>query len=95
MLKIILWQRFYYKNIKLSNQKNVKSTLNMKVKCSIVIIFSLISVSTGVGYKISKIDKCIGNDKQISVEKCYVIDDYLLNLRINFLVGIDYSIVRK
>ena len=62
---------------------------------SFIIIFSVINTSSQVGYKIPKIGKCVGNGKQISVEKCYVIDDYLLNIRVNFLVGIDYSVVRN
>ena len=67
----------------------------MKVHFTAYLVLSFIFISNETGYKILEIEKCIGNDKQISVEKCFVIDEYLLNLRINFLVGIDYSIVRK
>lgn len=72
----------------------MNSQSKMKLDIKVVLLFSLISRSMEIGYKILKIEKCYGNGKQVTVEKCFVIDETLLNFRVNVLVGLDYSLVR-
>ena len=67
----------------------------MKVQLITCLIFSFISTAACGGYRISKIEKCSGNDKEISVEKCFVIDESLLNLKVVVHEGLNYSLVRK
>ncbi|CAG9806361.1 unnamed protein product [Chironomus riparius] len=66
----------------------------MKLNFIVVLVFSFIFLAMGVGYKIRKMEKCAGNNKHISVEKCFVIDETLLNLKINVIVGLDYSLFK-